>query len=185
MIQSILGLREGALSHSTIVINDRDLDIVARNFTMLSIAHQLPPDEASEVILHIWYSARLSKKASQAISTYVLPLVDEVIEKIKGKSSDIIQSKTWVFGTRSLRLLLFKAQWQALLIKLAPFSSATSEVTESNRRAVMLAPSRQDYLDRALVVQSARHRQCTMRFRETGVLLPFSHDIRAYKIPNP
>ena len=184
MIQSTLGLPEGSKSQSTIVINDRDLDIVVRNFAMLSIVHQCSADEAAEVILHIWYSALLSTKASQAIRTYVLPLVEDVVGKIKNKSSDIIQSKIWIFGTRTLRLCLYKAQWKALLVKLIPLSSA-SEVTESNRQAVMLAPSRQDYLDRALLLQPPRHRQCTMRFRETGVLLPFSHDTGAYTIPNP
>ncbi len=185
MILSVLGLPKEFGSHTDVFINDKDFDIVFRNFTMLSIALQCLPNEAADIILHIWYSARISVKASRAISTYVLPLVEAVIPKIKNKSSTTVLSKTWKFGTRSLRLSLLKKQWQVLVPKRAPLSAAASRITESNRRAVMLAPTRQDHVDRAILTQPERHRQCTMRFRETGVLLPFSGDIRPYKIPNP
>jgi hypothetical protein len=161
------------------------ISIVCRNFAMLSIALQCQPNEAADIILHIWYSARMSIKASRAISTYVLPLAEAVIPKMKDKSPTTVFSKTWEFGTRTLRLSLLKKQWQALVSNLAPLSAAASPKTESNRRAVMLAPTRQDHVDRAILTQPERHRQCTMRFRETGVLLPFSGDTRPHKVPNP
>ncbi|KAI9810023.1 MAG: hypothetical protein M1827_006721 [Pycnora praestabilis] len=185
VILSVLGLPKGFRAHSDVFINDKVFDIVCRNFAMLLIALQCSSNEAADIILHIWYSARISIKASRAISTFVLPLAEAVVIKIKDKSPTTIFSKTWEFGTRSLRLSLLKKQWQALVPKLAALSAAVSPKTESNRRAVMLAPTRQDHVDRAILTQPERHRQCTMRFREMGVLLPFSGDARPYKIPNP
>jgi len=185
VILSVLGLPNGFRSHSDVFVNDKDFDIVCRNFAMLSIALQCQPNEAADIILHIWYSARISIKASRAISTYVLPLAEAVIPKMKDKSPTTVFSKTWEFGTKTLRLSLLKKQWQALVSNLAPLSAAASPKTESNRRAVMLAPTRQDHVDRAILTQPERHRQCTMRFRETGVLLPFSGDTRPHKVPNP
>lgn len=67
--------------------------------------------------------------------------------------------------------------------KLAPVSGVTSEATESTRQAVVLAVTRQDCLNQILLMQPERCRQCTMRFRKTGLLLPFSRDIRAYITP--
>ncbi len=67
-------------------VNDKDFDIVCRNFAILSIALQCPSNEAADIILHISYSARISIKASRAISTYVLPLAEAVIPKMKDKS---------------------------------------------------------------------------------------------------
>ena len=185
MVLSVLGLSEEINCHLTVAINDKDFDIVLRNFAMLAIALQCAPSQAAEIILQIWYSARITAEASHAIGTYVLPLAEEVAKKIKDKSPKTVFAKTWTFGATNLRLSLMKQEWQAIVSKLAPLSAMTSQLAELNRRAVMLAPERQDYVDRALVTQPERHRQCTMRFRETGILLPFSRDTRAHVVPNP
>lgn len=184
-MMSVLGLPDTFHSHLNVVLNDIDFDVVLRNFIMLSIALQLPSNEAADVILHIWYSARIPTEICQAIEIHVLPLVEAVVKNIENKSSTNILSKTWNFGSRSLRLSLLKSEWQTLARKLAPLSAAASQAADSSRVAIMLAPTRRDCLDRALATQGERHRQCTMRFRETGVLLPFSHDMRSYCTPNP
>ena len=55
----------------TCVLNDRYVNFVARNIVMLLIAAQLPPAEAAEVILHVWYSARLTRGMLTVIDDYV------------------------------------------------------------------------------------------------------------------
>ena len=55
----------------TCVLNDRYVKVVARNIVMLLIAAQLPPAEAAEVILHVWYSARLTRGMLTVIDDYV------------------------------------------------------------------------------------------------------------------
>ena len=177
VVQSVLGLPEGYRSHSPIVLSDMDFDIVVCNFVKLSVALQCVPNGAAEMILHICYSARLPAKTTRAISTYILPLIEDVIRKIN--------DKPWQFRTRSLRLASLKLQSLELVSKLAPLSAIENKMTDSNRQAVMLAPTRKDYLDRALLTQPERHRQCTVRFRETDVLLPFARDIRSYINSNP
>ena len=47
-----------------------------------------PLSEAADIILHIWYFARISIKVSRAIRIYVCPLVEGVIPKIKDKVTD-------------------------------------------------------------------------------------------------
>ena len=53
------------------VLNDKYVNVVAGNIVMLLIAAQLPPAEAAEVILHVWYSARLTKGMLTVIEDYV------------------------------------------------------------------------------------------------------------------
>ncbi|KAI4245918.1 MAG: hypothetical protein L6R42_010051, partial [Xanthoria sp. 1 TBL-2021] len=55
----------------TCVLNDKNVNVVARNIVILLIAAQLQPAEAAEVILHVWYSARLTKGMLTAINSYV------------------------------------------------------------------------------------------------------------------
>lgn len=49
---------------------------------------------------------------------------------------------------------------------------------------VMLAPSRVDFRHRYLAGLRPRHRAAHMRWRETGVLLPFGEPVEAFKAPN-
>ncbi|KAI4280686.1 MAG: hypothetical protein L6R38_004262 [Xanthoria sp. 2 TBL-2021] len=145
----------------TCVLNDKNVNVVARNIVMLLIAAQLPPAEAAEIILHMWYSARLTKGMLTAINNYVKKLVADVIFKIKDKSDKVLQSKKWTFGSAEVTVRLTKSQWKTLLAIIDAKHDLSK--TEEERRKVVLAPHRLDYRERELHTLPGFRRLCSTR----------------------
>ena len=150
---------------------------------MLLLAAQLPPLDAAELILHVWYSGRLSQSMLAALEKYVKEPVADIVAKIKERPSDVMQSKKWTYGAVEMTVCLFKPQWTTLLQIL----DAKHEVqkTEQERRKVVLAPTRIDYRERELYTLSGSRRMCSAKFRETGVLAPFGSCLDQFDCSNP
>lgn len=92
-------------------MNDRDVDIVARNAILLLIALVLEDmDEAVECIIHVWYSALIRKSDLDILQTRVRPLVKRVCDSkvFEGKPPNKPFAVDWQSGQRSLRLVLEK-----------------------------------------------------------------------------
>lgn len=183
VICSINELSSSYKDTCTIVVNDKNYNVVARNVTMLLLAAQLPPVDAAELILHIWYSGRLSQSMLVAIEKYVKEPVADVVAKIKGKSDVNIQSKKWTYGAVTMTVCLYKPQWITLLQIL----EAKHEVqkTEEERRKVVLAPTRIDYREREFYKLSGPRRMCSTKFRKTGILAPFGSCLDQFESSNP
>ena len=167
----------------TCVLNDRDNVLVCRNIILLLIAMLLPPVVASEVMLHIWYSARLKPHMLQAIRTHVTPLVADVVMKIMRRSKRVILSKTWTFGSKVVSARLYKDQWYSLLAMVSEDRELAE--TEESRRYIMLNEFRLDTRERHLCSLPPLRRLCASRIRRTGVLLPFGSCLEEYRVPNP
>ena len=165
------------------VLNDKNMNIVARNIVMLLVSAQLSPLEAAELNLHIWYSARLTKGMLAAIDKYAREPVADIVAKIKDRNDDVIQSKTWTFGTAEISLRFYKPQWTTLLQILE--AKHDVKKTEKERRKIVLAPSRIDYRDRELYTLPSFARMCSTKFRERGVLAPFGSALDDFDCPNP
>lgn len=169
-----------------ITMNDRDLDIVARNAIMLLVALVVDNiDEAIDCIIHIWYSALIRKSDLDILQQQIRPLIESVCEKIKSKAPSSLLGKTWTFGERSLRLVLEKSSWDSLLFFMDIPEGLTAERANQIRIALTLAESRKDYRDRHLIFQSPSHRIARNRFREDGLLLPFGSQRCDFREPNP
>lgn len=169
-----------------VTINDRDLDIVARNAIMLLIALVVDNiDEAVECIIHVWCSALIRKSDLNVLQQRIRPLIENVCEKIKSKTPSSCLGKTWTFGQRSLRLVLQKSSWDSLLLSMNIPEGLMAEQANQIRTAVTLAESRKDYCDRHLLFQSPSRRIATNRFREDGLLLPFGSQRYDFREPNP
>ena len=183
IMYSLNGLSNSYGGTCSIVINDKNYNVVARNITMLLLAAQMPPLDAAELILHVWYSGRLSKGMLAAIEKCVKEPVAAVVAKIQGKPSDVMQLKKWTYGAVRMTVCLYKPQWTTLLQIL----EAKHEVqkTEGQRRKVVLAPNRLDYRDRELYSLSGSRRMCSTKFRETGVLAPFGSCLERFDCSNP
>ncbi|KAL8811818.1 MAG: hypothetical protein Q9200_001490 [Gallowayella weberi] len=160
-----------------------NIRVAARNIVMLLISAQLQPLEAAEVILHVWYSARLDHGMLAAIDIHVTKLIAEVAFKIRSKSDNVVHSKTWTFGSTEVTVRLYKQQWTTLLQILGAKHDTTK--TEEERRKVVLAPHRVDYRDRELLNLSGSGRLCSLKFREAGVLAPFGATMEHFKFSNP
>jgi hypothetical protein len=167
-------------------MNDRDLDIVARNAIMLLIALVVDNiDEAVDCMIHVWYSALIRKSDLNILQQRIRPLIESVCDKIKSKAPGSRLGKTWTFGQRSLRLVLEKSSWDSLLLFMNVPEGLTAERSNQIRTAVTLAESRKDYRDRNLLFQSRSRRIAKNRFWGDGLLLPFGSRRDDFREPNP
>ena len=165
------------------IINDRDQYVVARNVIFFLVAMCFPATTAAELIIHLWYSARLTEEMLKALDTTIRPLIADMVEKIEGKREDVLLLRRWKFGSRQLIVLLYKEQWSFIL----QFMDARHLPlhTEARRRDVMLKTDRRDHVDRHLFRLPPKQRICHSRFRETGMLLPFGNCLEGNAYPNP
>ena len=184
-MKSLTGLPENYAGHCEVVVNDKDSDIVARNAILLLTALHFSPDEATPMMLHIWYSTLVPAQMLRSLRDKILPLVQEVINKIQAKPARFLLSKKWTYGTRSLRLVLTKEQWDYLPLYFEIPNGLSAAHAQLIRASTTLAPERKDYLERALFSQPPAWRVCTMKFRKDGILLPFGSSRQEFDTPNP
>ncbi|TLD18871.1 extracellular exo-polygalacturonase [Venturia nashicola] len=170
----------------TLTLNDRDLDIVARNTIMLILLLAVE-DTATAVdcVLHVWYSAQIEKSHMELLNSAVRPLIEDMCHKIAEKSENILLAKTWSWGTKSIRLVLSKKAWEATLSYFSLPTALTSQRAHDLRTAITLAPQRKDHVDRHLFSQTPTQRLCFMKYRRDGILLPFGSSRQSYNVPNP
>jgi hypothetical protein len=182
-----LGMLPSGYNHSIkIVINDRDLDILARNLILLLIAMVVEDvDEAAECMIHVWYSCQIRESDLNILQHRIRPLVEAVCEKIKHKPSSTLLVKTWKFETRALRVIMQKSSWDILLSCFDIPSRLTAERAREIRTAINHAPSRVDYRHRFMCYLSPAHRIAFSRFREDSILLPFGTPRHDFQKPNP
>ncbi|ERF68455.1 hypothetical protein EPUS_03773 [Endocarpon pusillum Z07020] len=184
-IKSVLGLPQKYTGMLETVVNDRDFDLVSRNVILLLTALHFDPDTAAIIMLHLWYSALLPGRILHQLRESVLPLIQEVCMKIQAKPSGGMLSKKWTLGARSLRLVLPKEDWNLLLSYFEVPKSLSATQAQKVRRDTTMACQRKDYLDRALYKIPPGWRAGTMKFRDDGILLPFSASRREFDTPNP
>lgn len=169
-----------------VIMNDRDLDIVARNAIMLLVGLVIDDeDDAVDCMIHIWYLALIRMSDLNILQKQIRPLIESVCEKAKNKAPNSLLGKTWSFKQRSLRLVLKKSAWDSLLCFTDIPEGLTAERANEIRTAVTLAESRKDYRERRLFFQPPPRRIAMQRFREDGLLLPFGFRRSEFREPNP
>ena len=180
-----MGLPKDFNKHCEIFVNDKDDDIVARNIIVLLATRCFDPSTVPEAVLHIWYSALLPTSVFRSLQETVLPLIQDICNKIKGKDDDLLLSKTWNFATCTVRVLLKKAQWNHVLQCLQVPGELSIVQALDVRKATTLAPHRIDYLHRSYCSQPSGWRAPRQKFREDGLLLPFGASRTEFMTPNP
>ncbi|KAI0111207.1 hypothetical protein GGR51DRAFT_569241 [Nemania sp. FL0031] len=169
-----------------IVINDRELDIVARNIIFLLIFFaEDDPIVASENVLHMWYSALVPESCYNRLRENIKLFVKEVCNEIAENSGTALLEKTWQFGTGSLRVVLTRDNWLSLLRYFDISQGLTKDKAQQVRQSTVSATERIDYVDRALCKMSPSGRMGMAKFREDGILLPFGQIRETFTRPNP
>jgi hypothetical protein len=180
-----------------VTMNDRELDVVARNTILLLLALtaqdsadiKATPTSISiaESLIHFWYSASISSNVLFQLQNRVKPLITEVYSKIATKEPNTTLGKTWDFsGGRTLRLVLKQKDWLRLEKFLDIPDNMSLEDAAQIRIAVTLAPERLDYRDRWYFNDASPFmRIAKQKFREDGLLIPFGHPRAAFDKPNP
>jgi hypothetical protein len=172
-------------SECQVVINDIHFDIVARNIILLLVALHFEPEEATAIMLHIWYSALVPQKMVESLQNNIAPLIKEVCGKIENRDDNSLQAKIWKYGTRSLQVVLEKSQLNRLLLYFDVPVGLSATQARNIRVATMLTPDRKDYVDRALYKRLPTWRVTMMKFRNDSILLPFRASRQAHDTPNP
>lgn len=169
-----------------VTLNDKDLNVTARNIIILFIALAVNDvEKAVDCMLHVWYSAQLKKSHLELLDSIVRPLIQDMCSKINEKSESALLAKTWQFGNRTFRVTLIKSVWFSVLGYLSVPDGLISSKARDIRAAITLAGQRVDYVDRYVFQLPPGHRPSMMRFREDGILLPFGHSRIEFCIPNP
>ena len=167
-------------------INDKDLDVVARNVILLLIALVVDnEDEAVECMIHTWYSASIRPSDMAILETRIRPLIEDVVRKLSNRKSTVSQRKTWTFGQNTCTVEMSKTSWTSLLRYIKNVENLTMDRAQQIRSRVTLAPERVDYRDRHMLALTPSRRLCMQRFREDGLLLPFGASRVAFSVPNP
>lgn len=142
---------------------------------------------SAESLIHLWYSASLTRDIISDLVSRVKPLFVDVCGKISAKAPGELVEKTWFFSHgRSLSLALNKEDWFRIEDLCDVPSDLTWQKAQDIRTAVTLAPDRRDFRDRWYfkdVTPSVR--VAKQKFREDGLLLPFGHTRFGFDIPNP
>ncbi|PGH28167.1 hypothetical protein AJ80_00057 [Polytolypa hystricis UAMH7299] len=189
LVKTIANLPEGFSGSLHIDVNDRDEAVVARNLILLLIAFNLPAEEASVAMLHLWYSAFLAENLAESIQAKLAPIIQEVLNS-KSNESRSIGAKalegTWSYNRATLSAELPKKDWEKVLPSYLPggASSISFNDAAASMKSITLAHSRRDYRDRAMFALPPSWRLAHLKFRGDGVLLPFSASRETFKIPN-
>jgi hypothetical protein len=183
VVKSVVGLPENYAGNCTVVVNDFNTNIVARNAMLLLTALHFEPEVAAPIMLHLWYSAMLPQAIVQALQVGIQPYIDDVCNKIKDRPVDSTQAKTFNIGGSSIRLTLEKWQWIRLAKMFEVREDLSAPEAQLIRRSVTM--SRIDHIDRSIYKMSPGRRVGVMRYRQDGVVLPFGSSRKDFVVPNP
>ena len=184
IIKSIVGIPDNYNGTALCIVNDRDQIIVARNVVMLLTSLVFPPVVAAEIMLHIWYSARLRLRMLQNVKDHVRPLIAQVLKESEQRKHYTLLSGTWTFGSRVLSLCLCKGQWEYILMMLdAKHPVSNSEVHK--QQYMKLNATALDTLEHRLLQMPPSWRVSIVKMRESGMLLPFGCCLDQYSCQNP
>jgi hypothetical protein len=186
VVKTLAALPQSYDGKLTVVINDHDPQVIARNVIMCILAASVDDaDQVSECITHIWYCALIRQADLDLLNAHVLPLIEEVCSDIKDQASTSLHSKTWRVRKCSLCITMSKEAWQLLLSCLTVRPELSIQQAQALRLAVMNGKEDQDIRDRLAVPRSPAHRVSKSKVNEDGIILPFGYSRKAFVIPNP
>lgn len=170
-----------------IVINDKDMDVSARNILILFLTYTIDdPDKAADLIIHLWYSSLLTEGHMETLQTVVLPIIQQCSNKMAGKPGWGLLSHTWTLPSGDkLNIALCKDHWMRLLGYLRVPAGLTRRRADEIRKRVTLQPSRRDYQETLLSAMKPGERVAREKFLNEGLLLPFGASTEAFTVPNP
>ncbi|KAK3053334.1 hypothetical protein LTR09_005503 [Extremus antarcticus] len=167
VVQSLSSLPASYDKPVTMVVNDMDFDVVARNLIMLLILMSLEDEaEAVDCVLHLWYSTMIRQSHLDILKTHIRPLIKKVVKDMHKPASGGLIANTWVFGHC-----------------IPPGLDATK--ASVIRLSATLSPGSDDFFMRTMLVQKPAHRMGLDEYRRNGIMLPLGHSREGFQVPNP
>lgn len=111
VVVSVFALPEAFDRTCICVLNDRDTVVVCRTIVVLLILMLLRPPVAAELVLQVWYSARLTSGMIRSLHRSVKRLIADVVPETVVRSGSVLLSKTWTFGTGIMSARLYTERW--------------------------------------------------------------------------
>ncbi|KAK0238484.1 hypothetical protein EDD85DRAFT_826999 [Armillaria nabsnona] len=179
LVETVNGLPKHYQGKCDILLNDIDPIVVNRNLIILFALLGSGPsmDEAAELATHLMYSAALPAAGAS--------FVQRCIDYVYGSNSDGEISYRVVLSTRGSGKISSLQTSAGIKHPVEMFRSSYDFPTALNsmRRAFTEASKSDDH-DRLLSKLTPGHRLAIKRFRETGVLAPFSLNTNTFMHPN-
>ena len=187
ILRTVIQLPTTYSGHLTIMMNDRDIYTVARNvFTVLLVGTTDTNDTLEntlDTLVHLWYSRCLTDVHIHLLRNRLRPIISDVCNKVRNKKPGNFQSKKIPLRGGSIDMTFLPGQWGQLLEIL----DTTHDYAKAKKSYKDVSLGRPDHLDRHLftIRHDLHRRKSIMRFRESGLTLPFGTDPSDFTCPNP
>ena len=184
LIKTLDEFHESYESKLDIVVNDKDECVALRNLILLALFGLEDRYEAAETIVHLWYSAKLTRKHAKTIETFLTPVVDAVCLELSAEDAESNQvvARSIPVGKGQFQARIRTSQWfqlQSMLSKQLDVQKGLGE-----RSHIML--ERTDHIHRILFNMRNGHRRVAKdNFRRCGILLPFGASSQDFVQLNP
>ncbi|KIK52299.1 hypothetical protein GYMLUDRAFT_265499 [Collybiopsis luxurians FD-317 M1] len=163
-----------------VLLNSSDPIIINRNLVTLYalLNPELSMDEVAELAVHLMYSSSLSAPGA----AYLQRCLDDIYAS-RSDGGDIAFRAS--LDTRG-KGRIYSLQTAAGIKQPLEMFTSTYKIAHAlrNRLRILDAPESVDSWDRFLSKLRPSHRMAFQRFRETGVLVPFSTDTSNFTHPN-
>lgn len=181
LVRTINGLPDDYSGKCDILFNDYDPIVSHRNWIILHtlLQPEIPIHAAVNLAIHLMYSAALSPEANAHLYRSITILYGQALVDDK---QPITQRQ---LATRGEGMLCMVAPTEDLqqFLKM-PLSTYGYKDAMKNMRSSLLHHSRVDYRDRHLASLTPGHRMAWTRYKESGVLGPYSAETKHLTEPN-
>jgi hypothetical protein len=161
----------------TVLINDGTMVISCRNLILLSILGTIEDEAlAADVALHFWYSLLLPS----GYKHHVKAAVAKFLDRLEGWCGP---QPPFALGPQSD--VVFPL-WPGVVkwLSFCADSSMTPEYAKQEYGEVRNRPSQKDYISRLYYNLKPSHRVAFQRYRQTGIVLPFSASVDEFTEAN-
>jgi hypothetical protein len=166
-------------------IADDNENVVIRNLFTLLIAYKaIDEQKAAMAMVHLNYSFALPPNVWGDITRAILPSLEDFYQSVKHKKPDMKVSNSWKFGKQTIRATMARKHWKRAIEILRPKVPMSFDQAAASRKAVVLSVDNKVHRQLKLWNMPSIFRISDIRFRETGILLPFGHPVSEYTQPN-
>ncbi|KAL6789154.1 hypothetical protein J3E68DRAFT_444007 [Trichoderma sp. SZMC 28012] len=140
-----------------------------------------------DTIIHVWYSAFLTRDIVQYLEEKIQPLLEQVRHRLDGEALDTVIDHTWDFpGGSFMRLSLPVVRWNYVVDSLKKPPTLSYQAARARMQHVTLDPHKRDAREYhySKMTDAPHLRIVYQRFLEDGMLLPFGHSRLDFIYPN-
>ncbi|OJA14610.1 hypothetical protein AZE42_07966 [Rhizopogon vesiculosus] len=171
VLQTINSLPDDYSGHLKVLINDKQLPVVARNLTTLLILGTVSNETlAADMALHFWYSAFMPVEYCTKIMTMVASLM--------------LREDPQPLGPHSSMECSLPLATEQFFPQYGSFTHISMADARKEYDRVRNAPSRQDFRDRMYARLKPSHRLAFQEYRRSGIVLPFGAMNAHFNAPN-